>query len=187
MECQNRVKLAFKIRGDLIKALERKKKKTIQVIKIIKSDSNEPKSLSDGSVVHEELVEITELEEEYNSETEQLEEYDEKEIYIGKDEIHDGKIVSEEIVYLNEPESITDDVITDATNAEPLDAVSFLLEKKDLFKTNKEGIKTNSRRSHKCEVCDKTFMRKSNLVDHLRLHANVRLVQFEFDITSTAF
>lgn len=169
------MKSAYKIRGDLIKALERKKKKTIQVIKIIKNDANEPKSFSDGSVVHEELVEITEVDEDYNSETENTEEYAEKDEYTEKEESMDGgKVVSEEVVYLSEPELITDEVATDPTDGEPLDAVSFLLEKKELFRTDKESAKSNARRSHKCEVCEKSFMRKSNLVDHLRLHANVR-------------
>lgn len=178
------MKLAYKIRGDLIKALERKKKKTIQVIKIIKSDANAPKSLSDGSVVHEELVEITEVDEDYNSETENTEEYEEKEEYVLKDEytgkddpITDRKIVSEEFVFINEPDLVTSDDHeggTETLNVEPLDAVSFLLEKKELFKSSSPSSKSNNRRSHKCEVCDKTFMRKSNLVDHLRLHANVR-------------
>lgn len=33
------------------------------------------------------------------------------------------------------------------------------------------------KRKHKCEVCDKRFIGRSNLVDHLRQHANVRPYQ----------
>ncbi|XP_021705405.1 zinc finger protein 675 isoform X1 [Aedes aegypti] len=35
--------------------------------------------------------------------------------------------------------------------------------------------KAASDKAYKCEVCGKRFQRKSNLVDHLRLHANVKL------------
>lgn len=176
IECQKRVKLAYKIRGDLIKALERKKKKTIQVIKIIKSDPSETKSLSDGSVVHEELVEITEVDEDYNSEDENTEDYAEKDeqLMVVKD--------SEHVMYINEPDLLSEDVAeAEPTEGdEPLDAVSFLLEKKELFKNDEGLAKQNARRSHTCEVCFKKFMRKSNLVDHLRLHANIRLYTCEY-------
>lgn len=167
-DCQDRVELAYKIRGDLITALERKTKRSIKVIKVITSHANEPKNLDDGSVLHEELVEITEVDEDYGSEMENIEEDSN-----GKDDPNDSKTITEEVIYLNDPELITDDVIVDHTDGEPLDAVSFLLEKKDLFKPDKNTTKS-SRRSHTCTVCDKKFMRKSNLVDHLRLHAKIR-------------
>lgn len=53
------------------------------------------------------------------------------------------------------------------------DAVSFLLENDHLFPDSVTKDKEN--RPHNCKVCNKSFMRKSNLVDHLRLHANLRL------------
>lgn len=167
MNCQNRVKLAFKIRGELIKAFEKKKKKSsIQVYQIItKSESNDLKNLEDGSIIHEELVEITEVDEDFNgSELETTEQ-----VFVDDGEQMDKIEESEEADYLNESELIT-------AEEEPLDAVSFLLEKKDLFKKDSSGFDKYNKRSHKCEVCEKSFMRKSNLVDHLRLHANVRLV-----------
>lgn len=171
-DCQSRVKLAYKIRGELIRALEvKKKKKTIQVYQLItKSDSTEEKNNDDGSGVHEELVEIATIEEE--------EDYNDaegtEEIYVETTKHEDDKEYVDEEEYFNEnqQELIADDSIADE---EPLDAVSFLLEKKELFKSDPNAGKKN-RRSHKCEVCEKTFMRKSNLVDHLRLHANVRYV-----------
>lgn len=66
------------------------------------------------------------------------------------------------------------------------DAVSFLLDNSHLL--NKIGeesekspapskTKSSQRRPHSCQVCKRTFLRKSNLVDHLRLHANLRLYQ----------
>lgn len=168
LDCQNRVKLAYKIRGELIKAFEKKKKKTIQVYQIIsKNESGESKNL-DGSVVHEELVEITEIDEsEYNTETEAAEQVfveDEEGLQV------QVQVEDDEEDYLNETELITDDLNTD----EPLDAVSFLLEKKELFKKPSSASKTKGKRAHKCDACEKSFMRKSNLVDHLRLHANMR-------------
>lgn len=164
MDCQNRVKLAYKIRGQLIKAFEKKKKKSsIQVYQIItKTEANELKNLEDGSIIHEELVEITEVDEDYNgSELETTEQ-----IFVEDGEPLEKIEESDEVDYLNDSELITAE--------EPMDAVSFLLEKKELFKKDSMTFDKFNKRSHKCEVCEKTFMRKSNLVDHLRLHANVR-------------
>lgn len=56
------------------------------------------------------------------------------------------------------------------------DAVSFLKNVKreevddDTAKTFKQKA---VRKNHSCNYCKKRFLRKSNLVDHLRLHANV--------------
>lgn len=76
----------------------------------------------------------------------------------------------------------SDDDEKSAPKDDPLDAVSFLLEKKELFNEDKsENSSAHKRqRTHVCEVCEKSFMRKSNLVDHLRLHANVRLFKCEY-------
>lgn len=43
----------------------------------------------------------------------------------------------------------------------------------------------DEKRKHQCNVCDKAFMRKSNLVDHLRLHANVR--PYECEVCTLSF
>lgn len=63
---------------------------------------------------------------------------------------------------------------------EPEDAVSFLL-----GETAKKNRKSETTNKHKCNVCTKSFLRKSNLVDHLRLHANVR--QFECNLCHKKF
>lgn len=66
------------------------------------------------------------------------------------------------------------------------DAVSFLLgnshilDKMDEDDKGRTHLKSKSKRPHACKVCAKSFLRKSNLVDHLRLHANLRLYQCEF-------
>lgn len=151
--------MAYRIRGELIKALSRKSKPKIQVYQIV-SKNPDGNVAVDGSVVHEELVEITEVDEDYNLD---ILPSDHTEYLKSKDEIENT-----EVDYLQENDMVIDD------SAE--DAVSFLLEKKELFKVDDASNKGRGRRSHKCEVCEKTFIRKSNLVDHLRLHANVRLV-----------
>lgn len=40
-------------------------------------------------------------------------------------------------------------------------------------------------RRHACQICEKSFFRKSNLLDHLRLHANQRL--YRCDVCGKAF
>lgn len=168
-DCQSRIKLAYKIRGELIKALDRKTRTKIQVI-VTKSDGTESKNKIDGLVLHEELVEITEIDEDYNVDVDNSEHTEH--VYVEHLK-QDGKIEETEVEYLNEQENDSELIIDDSP--EPLDAVSFLLEKKELFKSDDDAAnKAKGRRTHRCEVCEKTFMRKSNLVDHLRLHANVR-------------
>lgn len=45
-------------------------------------------------------------------------------------------------------------------------------------KANDSGLDDPSRR-HICNVCNKKFQKRSNLIDHLRLHANVKVFSCE--------
>ncbi|XP_055637791.1 zinc finger protein 436-like [Toxorhynchites rutilus septentrionalis] len=63
-------------------------------------------------------------------------------------------------------------------NEDPTDAVDFILQtfqNEPKKPAPRRQIIKDPERRHQCEVCDKSFQRKSNLVDHLRLHANVKL------------
>ncbi|XP_059610863.1 zinc finger protein 32-like [Phlebotomus argentipes] len=73
---------------------------------------------------------------------------------------------------------------------EEIDAVSFVLRYipetlAELHKTsdaNRSGRKAvdYKDRKHECHVCSKRFLRRSNLIDHLRLHANQRPYECEY-------
>lgn len=54
------------------------------------------------------------------------------------------------------------------------DAVSFLknVKRDDVVSDTSKTFKM-VKKNHSCNYCKKRFLRKSNLVDHLRLHANV--------------
>lgn len=180
MDCQNRIKLAYKIRGELIKALSRENKTKIQVYQIITKANDTDvvdKSLDDGSVLHEELVEITEVDEDFDvvgtgdgdaNASIDGDEAGTEQIFVGELKRTKSESHEVEIDYFNENEN---ELIIDDDDQE--DAVSFLLDKKELFRKRDENKSTGQRR-HSCTACDKTFMRKSNLIDHLRLHANIR-------------
>lgn len=187
MDCQKQIKLAYRIRGELIKALSRKTKSKIQVYQIVAKTSDADvsgKTLGDGSMVHEELVEITEVDEDFNvisTGGDGIGIEPSEQIFIHEVKKSESKPDEIEIDFLNENENENDgsELMINDLNDDQEDAVSFLLDKKELFEES-GGNKGASQRRHKCDVCEKTFMRKSNLVDHLRLHANVRLFKCEY-------
>lgn len=105
---------------------------------------------------------------------------------IMKNEIPEPEIVAmyqsdgEEILGQSKPIKILNNIKVD-----PVDAVDFILmmgEQENSIKTLSKKKRTsdgspNQLRRHSCEVCCKTFMKKSNLIDHLRLHANMKPFQ----------
>lgn len=84
------------------------------------------------------------------------------------------------------------ELIDEDTRGGEEDGVSFLLSSM-AQETSKESTSPTSKskkprivsRKHECSVCYKTFTRKSNLVDHLRLHANMR--PYECDMCHATF
>lgn len=123
-------------------------------------------------------------------------EHDEEESYDGEydeiegldDESQDMKAPLYEEVY------VTEGGITSGN-----DAVSFLTGilkpksgesskiiefKKISKKVNDSGFEDPNRK-HCCNVCNKKFQKRSNLIDHLRLHANVKV--FSCDVRSNNF
>lgn len=77
--------------------------------------------------------------------------------------------------------------IEDATNEysendqdEHTDAISFLLNNKHLKKKDDCKKEAYHSRKFECTVCAKRFLGKSNLIDHLNYHANIRNFQCTF-------
>ncbi|KAJ6627327.1 Myoneurin [Pseudolycoriella hygida] len=62
------------------------------------------------------------------------------------------------------------------------DAISFLLNNKHIKKKDEAAYQN---RKYECSVCSKRFIGKSNLLDHLRYHANIR--NFKCDLCGKTF
>lgn len=75
------------------------------------------------------------------------------------------------------------------------DAVSFLtgilkkapesanrqhIEIKKIKSKNNDAVFEDPNRKHVCNVCHKKFQKRSNLIDHLRLHANVKVFSCDY-------
>lgn len=103
------------------------------------------------------------------------------------------KFIEEEFEY-EEIEQLDDDKVMDVQSTSDMDgdgdAVSFLTgilktntdDEKLFVEVRKEKPKSISRiladdpsRKHACNVCHRKFQKRSNLIDHLRLHANVKV------------
>lgn len=134
---------------------------------------------------HDELVEITEVDDDFKLE-QITPDLDDKIETVYVEEIReDVKGTTEEIEIFEVEEMAEEDDDDNDNDDGPMDAVSFLLEKRELFNedsNNKSTKASGQRRIHKCDVegCEKVFMRKSNLVDHLRLHAQIRNYKCEY-------
>lgn len=87
-----------------------------------------------------------------------------------------------EVVQFEEPENVDFEDCSSETNEEETDAVAFLLKN---IKPNTEidllDIKNSTvvaeeheNRRFVCKICEKKFLKRSNLVDHLKIHANSR-------------
>lgn len=63
---------------------------------------------------------------------------------------------------------------SDNDQDEHSDAISFLLNNKHLKKKDNSKSEAYQSRKYECTVCTKKFVGKSNLIDHLRYHANIR-------------
>lgn len=171
--CQKRIKFAYSVREQIIEAVETKPKRVIEVYKIITSNDDENEELkyiSSKPVPIELTSNDNDLDDASNLSAENTEDIK----YI----ITDIKIPPQESELPIGSFEIEPVDVVDNTDQQ-IDAVSFLLDKTELFESKKK-IAEPEKRTHVCKVCDKTFVRKSNLVDHLRLHANVRLYKCEF-------
>lgn len=76
----------------------------------------------------------------------------------------------------------------DETSSDETDAVSFLLDNiksKKMSVPTKNTIKEAKKYRFKCLVCDKAFQKRTNLMDHLKIHAGVK--SFRCSICDKAF
>lgn len=175
LDCQHSVKFAHKVRQQVLDVFgveAASVANTVEVYEIINDGLAfkciETQAAEDGQETGD-MIEIHEVDENF-------------ELNEGADELADEYVVGGELL---ERQSRTLNSADSASGADdtqdPLDAVSFLLEKRELFDDDDDSPNRNAgRRTHKCDVCEKSFMRKSNLVDHLRLHANLRLFKCEY-------
>uniref|UniRef100_A0A1I8JWA2 Protein krueppel n=1 Tax=Anopheles quadriannulatus TaxID=34691 RepID=A0A1I8JWA2_ANOQN len=61
-----------------------------------------------------------------------------------------------------------------------LTAVDFILQQITTSPQKKKRRPDKSALKHQCNECDKSFLRRSNLVDHLRLHAKLKVFACDF-------
>lgn len=177
LDCQHSVKFAHKVRQQVLDVFGVEATpiaNTVEVYEIINDGLAfkciETQAAEDGQEAGD-MIEIHEVDENF-------------ELNEGADELADEYVVGAAPV-VAERKSRTLNSADSGSGADdsqdPLDAVSFLLEKRELFDDDDDSPNRNAgRRTHKCDVCEKSFMRKSNLVDHLRLHANLRLFKCEY-------
>lgn len=170
-ECCQMIRLAHGVRKKIIDAFTNTKRTAIEVYKIVSTHGNgEELEFIQGDSI---MVEQYEIEEQIGDDVLEVEKDEEEEEE--ENEVEEEVADAEE---LKEKKSFDPILLESITEDSAEDAVSFLLSKKELLKQNKSN--GSEKRPHACQVCQKTFVRKSNLIDHLRLHANVRLYKCEY-------
>lgn len=160
-QCIYQIKFAYNVRCKIIETMSSERHYTFEIYKIISNDD-------ELNIVSADTKEATQLAEQPSEAEFMVQLLDEEE------EVDEVEVV-EELEKFGEPIQVDS---SQEDGAE--DAVSFLLNKKELFQKKKPPPAAKEERPHVCQVCQKSFGRKSNLVDHLRLHANVRPYKCEY-------
>jgi ribosomal protein L37AE/L43A len=106
------------------------------------------------------------------------------------EDVYEYETLDEEI--LEEDQTEIKHESMDCGSAEGNDAVSFLTgilkkapsaPKKIVQKAKRkvtDMMEDSGSRKHVCNVCQKKFQKRSNLIDHLRLHANVKVFSCDY-------
>lgn len=119
---------------------------------------------------------------EYETLQETIEEMDESS--------QDSKKEIYEEIHVNAGSSGTNDAVSFLTEilkpgSEP--TVKVIESKKIITKKISNTNFDDPNRRHVCNVCNKKFIKRSNLIDHLRLHANVKVFSCEVSKTLVEF
>lgn len=195
-DCQKGIKFAYRIRVALIEAISQPKvKRSTEVYKIIDPENDEVTLISaehgeshatlkpDDEINDSEPMNII-IMDDYDIVTSTLPRTNEDEVTENEESDEKGKTISlksgDQLRFKSDSvDSIDIEPLQFTEDGDPIDAVTFLMGNKQLFDDREEKSAT-MKRPHVCQVCNKSFVRKSNLVDHLRLHANVRLFKCSF-------
>lgn len=85
---------------------------------------------------------------------------------------------------LNEPQTVAKEgtLRTSETDAKRAPTAVEIVLQQIGAQTNNRKPRTENRTTikHRCHLCDKTFLRRSNLVDHLRLHAQIKMYECDY-------
>ncbi|KAG5682102.1 hypothetical protein PVAND_011481 [Polypedilum vanderplanki] len=157
-DCAARLTIAYQFKKEAIES-DKLLKNYSELEKREENEMYENSKFQDEDMFEYETLE--ELEEDANQETEKKETFVEPNVESGNDAV-----------------SFLTGIIAKKNN----ETSKQHIEVKKVVKTKPvaDTIVDDANRKHVCNVCHKKFQKRSNLIDHLRLHANVKVFSCEF-------